>query len=242
VFVTVTVTWLDGVPVAVLGKDTGRGVMEIAGAVAVPVPVIGAVAVKGVVPARAFTTNVSVKFPTLPGENFTVTVQVALTASVAPATQVCAEMVKYGAVDPVKLKAGLPNCSEALPVFLIVTTSPLEVEPWVMDPKVMGLGVMVMAGKMPVPVRLEETVAALLRIFRPADSSAVVEGVKTTAMKQVFPAGSVDMQSDPPTGPRVKSAGLLPPAKLKNGEAKVAETLLTFVMVNCCGALGEPCS
>jgi len=89
----------------------------------------------------------------------------------------------------------LVKVSGAVPVFLMVTTFPGEDVPWLMEPKAMGLGVMVMAGKVPVPVRLAETVAALLRMFRPADSRPVVVGVNTADMVQVLAGGSADTQS-----------------------------------------------
>lgn len=71
-------------------------------------------------------TKVSVKLPAEPGVNTTVAVQVALMASAELLVQVCAETVKYGAVTPVKVIAGLPNVKGAVPVFLQVTTCPGE--------------------------------------------------------------------------------------------------------------------
>lgn len=94
------------------------------------------------------------------------------------------------------------------------------------EPNGRGLGVQVMIGKMPVPLKLELTVGALLKTFTPPDSKAAVLGVKITESVQLVPAAMVVPQV---VEVCEKSAGLLPPVKEKDTPVASAVPVLEIV-------------
>lgn len=83
------------------------------------------------------------------------------------------------------------------------------------EPNWMGLGMIVTFGNIPVPVKLDEAVAALLRIFSPPDSKPLTLGVKATEIRQNAAGARIcpSVQSEPPGETRAKSAGFDPPVK-----------------------------
>jgi hypothetical protein len=238
-FVTVAVTAALVVPIVVVGKATGRGVIK---RLAVLCPVMVRLAVAVVV--VALNVAVADSAPTMEGTPWRVLVQVCPAVRTAPDTQVSPPVVptmKSAGFAPLKVVNGVESVKLVVPVLVMMNCLGVEVVPCGTVPKFQLVGVELMdvvETATPVPEMGAEPFT-LPEILRVAERAPTAGGVKVKRTVQLPAAATVPpLAHVPPV--RTKSAAFVP-VSVKNGVFRMSEAEPVFETVTVRAELVEPC-